>query len=193
MNNRTIPADNAAANTVDFQEQCSLGMDRAIGTEEASLPRGVRLDSSVINIYKKASWFAPVGMFFKAAAQAVGFCMEMRRSWLSQPHGLSHVSTVASNSSSQSRPSADELAYKMDIAIGPQNVTAPRRTAASSSVSTDRPQPTPDELAYSMDIAIGERFTVQSRTIESSFGGQAAAAEVPEPSRELAFAAKAGS
>lgn len=195
MNNRTMPADNAAANTVDFQEQCSLGMDRAIGIEKASLPSDVRLDSGVINIYKKASWFAPIGMFFKAAAQAVGFCMELRRSWLSQlaPHGLSHVSTVASNSSSQSRPSADELAYKMDIAIGPQNVTAPRRTAASSSVSTDRPQPTPDELAYSMDIAIGERFTVQSRTIESSFGGQAAAAEVPEPSRELAFAAKAGS
>ncbi len=197
MKNRTISPDDAAlsANTVDFQDLCSLRMDQAIGIEKASLPTGVRLDSGVIRIYKKASWFSPVGMLFKAAAQAIGFCMEMRRSWLSvlAPHALSHVSTVASNSSSQSQPSPDELAYKMDIAIGPQHVAAPRSTAASSSVRKVLPQPTPDELAYSMDIVIGERFTVQSRTGESISGDQEATTEVPEPSRGLAMAAQAGS
>ena len=70
-----MPEDNAAlsANTVDVQDLCSLGMDRAIGIEK-----------------RKPSWFAPVGELFKAAAQALGFCMEMRRSWLSQlaPHVL---------------------------------------------------------------------------------------------------------
>jgi hypothetical protein len=161
VKDRTMPADNAtlSANTVDFQDQCSLGMDRAIGIEK-----------------KKASWFAPVGKLFKAAAQTIGFCMEMRRSWLSllAPHALSHVSTVASNSSSHSKASPDELAYSTDIAIGPQHVAAPRSTAASSSVR--KAQPTPDELAFSMDIAIGERFKTPSRMVASSSGNTAMAA-----------------
>ncbi len=196
MDNRTMPANNDAtsANAVDYQEQCSLGMDQAIGIEKASLSTGVRLDSCLVD--KKASWFAPVGKLFKTAAQTIGFCMEMRRSWLSllAPHALSHVRTVASNSSSQSQPSPDELAYSMDIAIGAQHVAAPRSTVASSSVRKAQPQPTSNELAYCMDIAIGERFTAPSSTVATSTGNQdQRATEVPEPSRGLAMAAKAGS
>jgi len=177
-----MPEYNAAlsANTVEVPDLCVLGMDRAIGIEK-----------------KKASWFAPVGKLFKVAAQTIGFCMEMRRSWLSLPASLvlPHVSTVASHPSSQSQSSPDELAYSMDIAIGKQHVAAADRTGASSSVWKAQPQPTPDELAYSMDIAIGERFTaVSGSTVASNSERQAPpTAEVPEPSSGLAMAARAGS
>jgi hypothetical protein len=185
LNNRTRPVDNAAmsANTVGFQNQQSFGMDRAIGIEKASLDTAR---------YKKTLWFAPVGILFKAAAHAIGFCMEMRRSWLSllAPHALSHVSTVASNPSSQSQL-PNELAYSMDIAICPQHIAAPRSTVASSSGRKAQPQPTPDELAYSMDIAIGERFAVSSSTASIS-GSHEATTEVPEPIRGFAMAAKSG-
>jgi hypothetical protein len=176
-----MPDDNAAlsANTVDVQDLCGLGMDRAIGIEK-----------------KKASWFAPVGKLFKAAAQTIGFCMEMRRSWLSllAPHASSHVGTAVSNSRCHSKLSPDELAYSMDIAIGPQHVAAPSSPAASSSVRKAQPQPTPDELAYSMDIAIGERFTaVPSSTVASNSDHQVPPpAEVPENNMEIAIGARAG-
>jgi hypothetical protein len=185
VNDRTMPAKNAAlsANTVDFHDRCSLEMDQAIGNEKSSL-----------DITTKASWFAPVDRLFKAASQAIGFCVGMHRSWLSLlvPHVSSHRSTVASNSGGQSKPSPDELAYSVDVAIGPQHGAALKSTAASSSVTIAQPQPTPDDLAYSMDIAIGERFTVQSRTVENSSGRQAPAAELPESSKGLAMAATAG-
>ncbi len=183
MNHRTTLAENSApsASTVDFQDVCSLGMDQAIGIENPSL-----------DIKQKTSWFSPVGKLFKAAAQALGFCMEMQRSWLSvvAPHATSRVSTVASNSSSQSPASPDDLAYSMDIAIGPQQVAVRASMAACSSVRIAQPQPTPDELAYSMDIAIGERFTALSSAVVSSSVSQAPTAE-PEV-KGLAMAAKAG-
>lgn len=181
MNNRTISEDHAAlsANTVDVQDLCSLAMDRAIGIEK-----------------KKASWFAPVGKLFMAAAQTIGFCMEMRRSLLSllAPHASSHVGTGASNSSGQPQPSPDELAYSLDIAIGARQLAAPSRTVTSSYVRQARPQPTPDELAYSMDIAIGERFFVApSSTVASNSDRQAPPpAEAPENNMEIAIGARAG-
>jgi hypothetical protein len=160
VNNRTMPANNTvlSADTIEFQDLCSLGMDRAIGIEKASLASGVRLNACVLDIYKKASWFAPVGKLFKAAAQAIASCIEMQQNWLTllAPHALSHVSTVASRFGSQA-------------------------------------QPTPDELAYSMDIAIGAQFTASSSTVESISGNQAPTAAVPESSRGIAMAARAGS
>jgi hypothetical protein len=187
VNNTTMPPDNAAL-SADSQDLCSLGMDRAIGIERASLPTGVRLNSCVIDIYKKASWFVPVGKLFKATAQAIGFCIEMRRSWLSllAPHALSHVSTGASRSGRQAQPTADELAYSMDIAIKERFTASSSRVATSSgstvaSIVRSQVQPTSDELAYSMDIAIGEQFTAPAPT-----------PEVPEPSRGIAMAATAG-
>jgi hypothetical protein len=160
-------------------------MDQAIGNEKSSP-----------DLKTEASWFAPAGKLFKAAAHAIGFCVGMHRSWLSllAPHTLSQRNTVASNSGSQSQTSPDELAFSMDVAIGPQHVAAVKSMAASSSVRISQPQPrpTPDDLAYSMDIAIGERFTVQSRTVESSSGRQAPAVELPESSEGLAMAATAG-
>jgi len=183
MNYRTTLAENSApsAHTVDFQDVCSLGMDQAIGIEKPSL-----------DIKQKTTWFAPMSKLFKAAAQAIGFCMEMQRGWLSlvAPRATSRVSTVANNSGRQAQASPDDLAYSMDIAMGPQHVAAPASMAARGSVRIAQPQPTPDELAYSMDIAIGERFTVLSSTVVSSSGGQAPTAE-PEV-KELAMAAKAG-
>ena len=184
MNDRAKAAKNAVpfAHTVDIQDVCNLGMDQAIGIEK-----------------KKASWFSPLGKLFQAAAQAIGFCVEMRRNWfpLLAPHALSPVSTVADNSSSPSQPSPDELAYSMDIAIGVQHVAVPRSMASSSvriaQVRIAQTQPTPDELAFSMDLAIGERFTVLSSSEENVAGSQIPVKELPEPTRALAMAAKAGS
>jgi hypothetical protein len=180
VNNRSMPTRNANLSAMpnDFQERCSRAVDQAIGNENSSLPSKA-----------KASWFA----LFKAAAHAVGFYVGVHRSWLAlpAPHASSRMSTGASNAGNPSRKSPDDLAHSMDVAIGPQPVAALKSTAASRSVTIAQPQPTPDDLAYSMDIAIGARFTVQSRTVENS-SGQAPAAELPESSKGLAKAAKAG-
>jgi hypothetical protein len=182
VNNRTMPEDNAAfsANTVDVQDLCSLGMDRALGIEKASLGKATR--------YKKASRFAPrLGKLFNAATQAIASCVKLQLNWMTLrvPRASAHVGTAASSSGSQAKPTAEVLERSMDIAIGPQHVAAPRSTAASSSGRKAQPQlrPTPDELAYSMDIAIGERFTVSSSTAASTSDSQSLPAEVPESSR----------
>ena len=179
MNDKSALAGNPApSNTVDFRDVCSLGMDQAIGVEQ-----------------KKVSWFAPFGKFFKSAAQAIGFCVEMHRSWLSllAPHASSRVSTVANNSSSQSQPTPDELAYSMDTALGLRLVGVPGNAAAIRAVRVAQPQPTPDELAYSMDIALGERFTAFSSSVVSGLGTQSPTAEAQKPGSGLAKTATAGS
>jgi hypothetical protein len=195
--NRTMPANSAApaANTVDFQDPCGLAMDRAIGIEKASL-----------DIKKKASWFAPVGILFKAATQAIASCIKLQLNWLTVrvPHALAHVSTVASNSSRQAQPTPDELAYSMDTAIGERFTASsnadeggsgshsqPTARVPESSMGIAKATPTPDELAYSMDIAIGERFTAPCRTVASSSGSHAPTPEVPEPNSGIAMAARA--
>jgi hypothetical protein len=142
-----MPANSAApsANTVDFQNLCGLGMDRAIGIEKASL-----------DIKKKASWFAPLlGYLFNTVTKAFASCMESQRNWLNMrvPCATSHVGTAASNSSSQAQSTPDELAYSMDIAIG-ERFTAPDRTVASSSGSQT---PTAEVPECSMGLAMAAR------------------------------------
>ena len=194
MNPRTIPSCNAAPPfvaavegqtpitgfPVDFQDLCSLGMDRALGIEKASLDKAAR--------YKKASRFVPIPeKLFNVATQVIASCMKLQMNWMTLmtlrvPRASAYVGKAASNSGSQAKPTAEVLERSMDIAIGPQHVAAPRSTAASSSGRKVQPQlqPTPDELAYSMDIAIGERFTVSSSAVASTSDSQSPTAEMPK-------------
>jgi hypothetical protein len=136
-------------------------MDHALGIEQASLATVVSLNSSVLDIYKSSLWFTPVlGNLLDMVSQAVACSMELQMSWLTlmAPFASSHVaaagSTVASSSGSQAQPTADELAYSMDIAIGPQ-FTAP--ASAVTSISAGKARPKADVLERSMDIAVGAR------------------------------------
>jgi hypothetical protein len=181
VNITNMPEENAvfATNTVDVQDLCILGMDRALGIEKASLET------------KKASRFGPLlGKLFNAATQAIASCMKLQLNWMNLRtlRASAHVDTAASNSGSQARQTADFMECSMDIAIGPQHVATPRSTAASSYGRKAQCQPTPDELAYSMDIAIGERFTVSSGAVSSGTAAstavsQSTSVEVPASSR----------
>ena len=60
---------------------------------------------------------APVfGHLLLMASRAFAFSMEFQMNWLTlpAPHASSHVATLGR----QAQPTADELAYSMDIAIG---------------------------------------------------------------------------
>lgn len=175
MNDKTMPEDNAAFSmyTVDIQDSCSLGMDRALGIEKDSLDIAAR--------DRKGSWFKPIlGIFFGVAAQAIATCMNLQLHWrtLRVPRASAHVGTAASDSGNEAKPTAEVLESSMDIVIGPQHVAVPRSAAVSNSGRKAQPQPTPDELAFSMDIALGERFTVSS-TVASTSESQRPIAEVP--------------
>jgi hypothetical protein len=176
MNPRTVAARSAplsfvAANedqtpnagfSVDFQDLCSLAMDQALGIEKASsLTPVVDSNSCLLDIYKNAFCIAPVlSNLSDAAAQVVASCVEFQMGLfaLLAPNTLSHVSTVASSSSSQHEPTAEELAFSMDIALG-ERFTAPRSTVTSISGGQARPQRKvkAQVLEHSMDIAIGAR------------------------------------
>lgn len=131
MNPRTIPSCNAALPfvaavegqtpitgfPVDFQDLCSLGMDRALGIEKASLDKATRC--------KKASWFVPIpGKLFDVATEAIASYMKLQMNWmiLCVPRASLHVGKAASNSDSQAKPTAEVLERSMDIAIGQQQV-----------------------------------------------------------------------
>jgi hypothetical protein len=166
---KTIPASSAALSLVpankgqtpnvgfssDLQDLCSLAMDQAIGIEKASLTTVVRLNSSVIDIYKNAFWFAPVfGDLLDTAAKSFAFCIELQMNWLTimVPHAnevAAPSSTVASSSGSQAPPTAEELAHSMDIAIGAQ-FEIPSRTVVQA-------QPTAEVLESDLDSEIRAR------------------------------------
>jgi hypothetical protein len=182
MKTKTIPASYAALSLVpkkegqtvnvgfpdDFQDLCSRAMDRAIGIEKASLTTDVGLNSSVIDIYKNAFWFAPVFCeLLDTATKSFAFCTELQMSWLTlmMPH--------ASGASEALLP-----------------VAAPSSTVASSSES--QAQPTAEVLESSMDIAIGERDTTQDNKVMSNSGSQTQpTAEVPDRSMGIAMRARA--
>jgi hypothetical protein len=173
---KTIPASNAALSLVpaneaqtlnaefpgDFQDLCSLALDQAIGIEKASLTTVVRLNSSVIDIYKNAFWFAPVfGDLLDTAAKSFAFCIELQMNWLTMlvPHAneesetLLRVaapdSTLVSSAGSQAAPTAEELAHSMDIATGAQ-FEVPSHTVVQA-------QPTAEVSESDLDSAIGAR------------------------------------
>jgi hypothetical protein len=133
----------------DFQDLCSLAMDQAMGIEKASLTTVVRLNSSVIDIYKNAFWFAPVfGDLLDTAAKSFAFCIELQMNWLTMmmPH--------ASSSESQAESPAEELAHSMDIAIGERDTT---RSNTVMSISGSQAQPTAEVPERNMETAMRAR------------------------------------
>jgi hypothetical protein len=154
MNPRTMPASSPPPNAGfpgDSQDLFSLGMDWAIEIEKASLATVISLNSCVLDIYKNALWFTPAsGNLLDMASRALAFSMELQTNWLTvlAPHASSHVATQGR----QAQPTADELAYSMDIAIGAQFEVPSSTVAGSSGVQA---QPTAD--APESNIAIGAR------------------------------------
>jgi hypothetical protein len=181
MKTKTIPARKTALSLVpasesqtpnaefldDFRDLCSSAMDRAIGIEKASLAAAVDLNSSVIDIYKNAFWFAPVfGEILDTAAKSFESCMKLQMNWLTLmvPHAEGSASSLSA--------------------------AAPSSTVASS--FGNQAQSTAEELAHSMDIAIGEGGSTQINAVTSISGGQAQpAAEAPERTMEIAMTARA--
>lgn len=169
MNPGTMPARN------DFQELCSLGFDRALGIEKASLATVVRLNEYVIDFYKSdfhgidffknAKWFSPLaGGCFETAARTLTFCTKWQMYWLTlmTPLPLSRIMGVGNNA---------------------ENV-------AEDAVA----QPAEEEFAFSMDIALGERFTLPDSVTGSGSGGHfQPPAEAQQSAPPLAFGAHAGS
>jgi hypothetical protein len=125
MNPEITSANNAAllfdaANAIDLPHRHSLGIDRALGIEEASLASVVRFNSSVLDFYWNTACLAPlVAQLIDAALQAFGFSVELQMAWLNliAPHPWQWL-PLASNSGRQTYPPADVLERSMDIAIG---------------------------------------------------------------------------
>jgi hypothetical protein len=118
-----------------FQDECNCGMDEAIAFEEVSRSTVLRLNSYALEISENASWLTPVvGGLFYMVAKSIAFCIELQMNWLTlfTPHALSHPSSVPD---SQAQPTAEELAYSMDIAIG-------EPSAAPSGMVVSHAQPT---------------------------------------------------
>jgi len=175
VNSTFIPADHASSSAFigGIQDFTSLEMNRTIGKKEVSNPSlasGSSSKSDVLDVpAKKASLFAPVEKLFKAAAHAVVSCMEMQRSWLARfaAHAMSRASTAASSSGNVPKPTPDDLAYSMDIALGERLTASSSRVIGSSRhplasrSRINQSQPTQDDLAYGMDVAIGARYSFE--------------------------------
>jgi hypothetical protein len=134
MNSKTIPANHAllfpvgemqgqtanAESNADFQEQSSLGMDRALGLQKASLAAAVRLQSEVIESYKSASWCTPeLAEWLDGLAEAFATCMELQMN-LFALMGTHVSSTIAGIPGMNPQLTAEALARSMDLAIGPR-------------------------------------------------------------------------
>ncbi len=109
-----------AAYAIDLPHRHSLGIDRALGIEEASLASLVRFNSSVFDCYRNTACLAPlVAQLIDAALQAFGFSVELQMAWLNliAPHAWKWL-PLTSSSGRQTCPPADVLKRSMDIAIG---------------------------------------------------------------------------
>ncbi len=128
MNPRIMPASNAAllfdvANAIDPQHLHSLGIDRALGLEKASLASLVRLNSCVFDLFWNTACLSPVAQLMDAARQAFALSMELQMAWLNlvAPHVWQWL-PLASNHCRQICPPAEVLERSMDIAIGERAV-----------------------------------------------------------------------
>lgn len=152
MNPRITPAyspPNFAGFPGHIQDLCSFAMDQAIGIEKASLTTLVSLNSSVLDLYKNAFWYAPVFRdLLDATARSLALSMEMQMNWLTlmtplAPHGLQSASSFGEQTRHEED---DKLAESMDIALGP-GVAVPSSTVSSNSDHS--------QSEYEKDLAIG--------------------------------------
>jgi hypothetical protein len=132
MKPKTIPSDHAllfpvgekqgltpnAGFSAEFQEMSSLGMDRALGIQKASLEAAVRLQSDVIDSFKNASWCTPeLAEWLDGMSHAFASCMELQMTLFSLM-GSQVRSTVASLPGMDLRMAAEVVERSMDMAIG---------------------------------------------------------------------------
>lgn len=128
--------------THEFQELCSLAMDRAIGMEKASFDAVLQMQSRVIDAcdvsnydvskYEAVSCCTPaLGNLFECMAQAITSFMELQLACLSSlmPYIVPKTATglqlvaqapkaAASSVPTLAQPPAHALEHGMDIAIG---------------------------------------------------------------------------
>jgi hypothetical protein len=108
-----------ASFSAEFQELSSLGMDRALGIQKASLAAAVRLQSDVIDSFKNASWCTPeLAEWLDEMAHAFASCMELQMTLFSLM-GNQVSSTIASIPGMDARMAAEVVERSMDRAIGP--------------------------------------------------------------------------
>jgi hypothetical protein len=130
---KTIPANHALLFSVgekqgptlhvgynaDFQELSSLGMDRALGAQKASLAAAVQLQNDVIDSFKNASWCTPeLSEWLDGIAHAFASCMQLQMTLFSLM-GSQVSSTIASIPGMNARIAGEVVERSMDIAIGP--------------------------------------------------------------------------
>lgn len=131
-----------AANNVDFQELCSLVMDRAIGIEKASLDTVVHLNSYASDIYQNALWFAPAFSLIGPATDALAFYLELQMRWVRMispyaneaPESSSYVAETANPvaTNTETHPTAEVLERSMDIVVAALETPASTVTPSSA-------------------------------------------------------------
>jgi len=103
----------------EFQELSSLGMDRALGLQRASLSAAVRLQSDVIDSFKNASWCTPeLAEWLDGMAHAFASCMELQMTLFSLM-GTQVSNTISSLPGMNTQIAAEVVERSMDIALGP--------------------------------------------------------------------------
>ena len=111
-----VPASRCSA---EFQEQSSLGMDRALGVQKASLEAAVRLQTDLIDNFKSASWCTPeLAEWLDGMAHAFASCMELQMT-LFNLLGTQVSSTIANLPGMNQQMAAKVVERSMDIALGP--------------------------------------------------------------------------
>ena len=112
-----VPATRCSA---EFQELSSLGMDRALGVQKASLEAAVRLQSDLIDNFKNASWCTPeLAEWLDGMAHAFASCMELQMT-LFNLLGTQVSSTIATLPGMNQQMAAQVVERSMDIALGPR-------------------------------------------------------------------------
>jgi hypothetical protein len=111
----------AAGFSAEFQELSSLGMDRALGVQKASLEAAVRLQSDVIDSFKNASWCTPeLAEWLDGLTHAFASCMELQMN-LFNLLGTQVTGTVASLPGMNPEMAAKVVERSMDIALDPHH------------------------------------------------------------------------
>jgi hypothetical protein len=133
VNPKTIPAKDALLFPVqdkqegapnvgvgaELQEVASVGMDRALGIQRASLAAAVELQMGVIDSFKSASWCTPeLAEWLDGMAHAFATCLELQMN-LFALLGTQVSNSIASLPGMNSRMAAEVVERSMDIVIGP--------------------------------------------------------------------------
>lgn len=112
-----------------YHDVYSHGMDRAMGSEQASIEAAVNLQSSVAGIMEQADWYTPaLCNLLDMAVQSLKSCLDLQLIWLSilAPQAItpsqasSHLLELVPQGEYDcaAHEEADGFEYSMDIALG---------------------------------------------------------------------------